>query len=174
MTRALLLVVCAACGAAAGRGPARPPPPSAPSSGGGRLVVDGDAIALVVDDDRRLRLAAAGKSDARVAAVAVDGRTAWKIDLSVADGGRFARREILVERGPSGDLVKTFDRLVESASGALILYATVTPRDVDGDGRDELVVEERGTGGRRRTLVYRRGPDGQFRTDGVSLWKLVP
>jgi hypothetical protein len=152
----------------------RPSPPSSGArGGGGRLVVEGDAVILAVDD-LRLRLASAGKTDARLTALALDRRTAWRIDLSVGEGPRFARREILCEVGPSGELVKTFDRLVESASGALILYATVAPRDVDGDGRDELVVEERASGGRKQTLVYRRGPDGQFRTDGVSLWKLVP
>ena len=80
----------------------------------------------------------------------------------------------MCERLPSGELVKTFDRLVESAAGPLLLYATVTSRDVDGDGRDELVVEERASGGRRQTLIYRRGSDGQFRTGDPSLWKVVP
>src|SRR5262249_48017243 len=112
--------------------------------------------------------------DAQLSTFAVDGRTAWKIDLYVADGPRFARREILVERAPSGQLVKTFDRLGEAAAGALVLYANVAARDAAGDGPDELGVEERATGGRRQTLVYRRGADGQFRTDGVSLWKVVP
>ncbi|HKA91331.1 MAG TPA: hypothetical protein VKE22_26900 [Haliangiales bacterium] len=169
MTRILLVTLCAGCAATA----ARPPAGRAPAPADARLLVEADSVALIVDD-RRLRLAAAGRTDAQLSTFAVDGRTAWKIDLYVADGPRFARREILVERAPSGQLVKTFDRLVESASGALVLYANVTSRDVDGDGRDELVVEERATGGRRQTLVYRRGADGQFRTDGVSLWKVVP
>jgi hypothetical protein len=151
----------------------RPPAPPIAAAAGGSVVVDGDATFLVVGD-RRLRVAPASKADARLAPVTVDGRTAWRIDLSVAEAGHFARREILAEAGPSGELVKTFDRLVESASDGLLLYATAEPRDVDGDGRDELVVEERASGGRRRTLVYRRGADGQFRTDGDSLWKVVP
>jgi len=163
-----LLVLVAACGGAAAVRPSSPPAP-----GGAQLVVAGDAIALVVGD-RRLRLAAAGRAEGKLAASRVDGRDAWQVELTVNAGDRFARRLILCERLPSGELVKTFDRLVESASGALLLYATVTARDVDGDGRDELVVDERASGGRRQTLIYRRGSDGQFRTGDPSLWKVVP
>jgi hypothetical protein len=165
-----LAVACAACAAA----PVRRPPVAPPIAvvAGASVIVDGDATVLVVGE-RRLRVAPAAKAEARLDQVTVDRRTAWRIDLSVSEAGRFARREILVEDA-GGELRKTFDRLVESASDALLLYATAEARDVDGDGRDELVVEERGTGGRHRTLVYRRGPDGQFRTDGVSLWKVVP
>jgi len=143
------------------------------ASAGAELVTEGDAVTLVVGD-RRLRLASAGRAEGKLAGMRVDARDAWQVELMVNAGDRFARRLILVERLPSGDLVKTFDRLVESAAGALLLYATVTPRDVDGDGRDELVVEERASGGRHQTLVYRRGADGQFRTADPSLWKVVP
>jgi hypothetical protein len=163
-----LLVMLMACGGAAAVRPSTPTPP-----GEAQLVVEGDAITLVVGD-RRLRLASAGRADGKLTATRIDGREAWQVELTVNAGDRFARRLMLCERIPSGELVKTFDRLVESAAGQLLLYATITARDVDRDGRDELVVEEKASGGRRQTLIYRRGSDGQFRTSDPSLWKVVP
>ncbi len=155
----------------------RPPVrPLTPATDGAQLVIvndHGDEVVLVVGD-RQVRLAAAGRAQGKLSGLRLEGRDAWQIELTVADGSRFVRRFMVCEKLPSGALVKTFDRLIESAAGALLLYATVTVRDVDGDRHDELVVEERATGGRKQTLVYRRASDGQFRTADPSLWKVVP
>lgn len=84
--------------------------------------------------------------------------------------GRFAAKTVLVAY-VAGTPKPIFARLVESGDRVTDRRALLEARDLDGDGRPELVVEEREAGlQERRQLVYRRGPDGTFTTRDRSIF----
>jgi hypothetical protein len=102
----------------------------------------------------------------------VDGERLLRADVRVFENvepGLFAVKSAILSSGDEPLVV--LDRIVESGDDVRDRRAALAARDVDGDGAQELVIEERESGNPApRTLVYRRGPDGRFTTDGASIF----
>jgi hypothetical protein len=100
------------------------------------------------------------------------GRAGLRADVSVYElrsPRRFAVKALVLEVAAGRPRV-LLERIVESGDDVRNRRATLAAREVDGDGAAEIVVDERETGARRRTVVYRRDDEGVYRTRDRSLF----
>ena len=104
----------------------------------------------------------------------LDGERLLRADVRVFENVEprfFAVRSVMIAAPPGAAPRIVLDRLIESGDDVRDRRAHLAARDVDGDGSQELVVEERESGNPdRRTLIYRRGRDGRFTTAAPSLF----